>query len=57
MLTWWLQLDTVRRGDELSLYEETFLNPTVIRPNDPAYPSFVLSADRTELQSTAVDAR
>lgn len=37
MFSWWSNIDTVSFNDEPSLYEELFLNKTVMNPPDPAF--------------------
>ncbi|WP_022949759.1 Tc toxin subunit A-related protein [Methylohalobius crimeensis] len=49
MLSWWSGIDTVRFGDQPSLYEQRFLNRAV---SDPVDPAFKLNAAGNELATT-----
>lgn len=56
MLSWWDVIDTnSNNGDDNSLYEQLFLNKSLIRPEDESFPEdkiFTLNNEKTELKDS-----
>ena len=51
-LSWWSAVSTAASGDDVSLYDELFLNNAVLSPLDDA---FTLNADRSDLLTAGAE--